>query len=570
MAHVHLLDSRGTRALTTLNRWPISVCLLGPEHTMTRPCKYFVLVSALLASCISARGQTPDAANSPFDQLGWTHFFIALALICCGWLVYRLRARSTRVHKALLLDQVQDATTEILRQKEMIERQKAELEQEKEKSEKLLLNLLPQETVDELKHKGKARARHYSSVTVLFTDFKGFTKIAETLKPAELVSMLDSYFVLFDEIIASHNIEKIKTVGDAYMAAGGIPIRNRSNPIDTVLAGLEIQHKAAELAVHYQEQGHETWELRVGMHTGEIVAGVIGIKRFAYDIWGDSVNIAKRMESSGEPGRVNISGKTYELIKEFFDCTHRGKVQAKNKGEVNMYFVDRIKPEFSADEAGIFPNERFWEYVNLQLYSSINYTRAERHITRLLSNNLNGKLLYHSLEHTRDVCAAVERIARAEKIVGEDLFLLKTAALYHDAGFVKQYAENESVGAEMAREALPAFGYTETQIDLVANLILATCVPQQPKNQLEQILCDADLDYLGREDFWQISDNLMQELMAYDLISTPQQWDEMQISFLEKHQYFTATNISDRQPTKLQHLATITERLATNNYPKSA
>ena len=235
-----------------------------------------------------------------------------------------------------------------------------------------------------------------------------------------------------------------------------------------------------------------------------------------------------------------------------------------------MYFVDRIKPQFSADEAGIYPNDRFWEYVNLQLYSSINYTRAERHITRLLQNELSGKLLYHSLEHTRDVCAAVERIARAEKIVGEDLFLLKTAALYHDAGFVKQYAENEALGAQMAREALPDFGYTETQIDLVANLILATRVPQQPKTKLEKILCDADLDYLGRDDFWTISENLMNELMAHDTISTPQEWDELQIAFLEKHQYFTETNIRDREPAKQQHLQAITERLASNNYPKTA
>ena len=537
--------------------------------TMAKPFKYVLLLSAPLFLWITARGQNQPPTDAA-TMSALPYVLMGLGVLALVLLAIRQRGKSARVQKRLLMDQVQEATAEIRQQKQMIERQKAELEAEKDKSEKLLQNLLPQETVDELKVKGKARARHYRSVTIMFTDFVGFTKVAEQLKPADLVAMLDSYFVEFDEIIARHNIEKIKTMGDAYMAAGGIPIRNRSNPIDTVLAGLQIQHKAKEITAEMLAQGKPLCELRLGMHTGELVAGVIGIKRFAYDIWGDSVNIAKRMESSGAAGKVNVSGKTYQKIKEFFDCTHRGQIEAKNKGEVNMYFVDRIKPEFSADEAGIFPNDRFWEYVNLELYSSINYTKAERHIMRLLKAELSGNLLYHGLEHTRDVCAQVERIARSENIVGEDLFLLKTAALYHDAGFVKQYKDNEPVGAAMAREALPNFGYTATQIDLVERLILATKVPQQPKTALERIMCDADLDYLGREDFWEISDRLKDELLAHKMIESHRQWDELQISFLEKHSYFTGTNQRERETLKRQHLKDVRARLAEDNYPETA
>lgn len=528
--------------------------------------KSVLALFALLVATLQGWGQTAAKTPSVFSALPtWFWLLIATGSALLVYLLAKNRSASLRNSRQHLQTQIDAATSEILRQKQQIEEQKAQLEEEQEKAEKLLQNLLPQETVEELKSKGKARARHYRSATILFTDFVHFTRIAEKLRPTELVAMLDSYFVMFDEIIARHNIEKIKTMGDAYMAAGGIPIRNRSNAIDTVLAALEIQYRGKQLSAKYQAEGHPPWRLRVGIHTGELVAGVIGIKRFAYDIWGDSVNIAKRIESSGEAGRVNISGKTYQKVKDFFECTHRGKIEAKNKGEVNMYFVDRLKPQFAEDDHGIYPNARFWEYVNLKLYSSLNYTKAEKYILRRLKKELSNDLLYHSLNHTQDVCDQVERIARSEKIVGEDLFILKTAALYHDAGFISQYSKNEPLGAQLARENLPRFGYTENQVELIAELILATSVPQKPINKLQQILCDADLDYLGRDDFEEISDRLMNELIAHGKIEGRHQWDEMQVAFLSNHKYFTETNQREREPTKQEHLQHIKTRLATTS-----
>jgi adenylate cyclase len=217
------------------------------------------------------------------------------------------------------------------------------IEKEKERSEKLLLNILPHETADELKEKGSATPKHYDMVSVLFTDFKGFTAIAEKLSPQELVEELNQCFLGFDHIIDKHNLEKIKTIGDAYMCAGGIPVENTTNPVDVVKAGLEIKKYMEDLKKKKEARGEGYWEIRIGIHTGPVIAGVVGKNKFAYDIWGDAVNTASRMESSGIPGVVNISGATHELVKEHFNCTHRGKIAAKNKGEIDMYIVESLK-----------------------------------------------------------------------------------------------------------------------------------------------------------------------------------------------------------------------------------
>ena len=209
---------------------------------------------------------------------------------------------------------------------------------EKTRSEELLLNILPFEIAQELKEKGKSEARLFDEVTVMFTDFKGFTQISENLSPSELVKEIDTCFKAFDEIITKYNIEKIKTIGDSYMCAGGLPIPNKTNATDVAKAAIEIRD-------FMQKRRLETstgFEIRIGVHTGPVVAGIVGIKKFAYDIWGDTVNIASRMESSGEAGKVNISATTCELVKDKFSCIYRGKVQAKGKGEIDMYFVENL------------------------------------------------------------------------------------------------------------------------------------------------------------------------------------------------------------------------------------
>jgi class 3 adenylate cyclase len=248
-------------------------------------------------------------------------------------------------------------------QKVEIEEQKSLIEDEQEKSERLLLNILPFEVARQLKSKGKAGTRYYRHVTVLFTDFKDFSKNTRELEPIDLVSILDDYFAKFDEITGKHYLEKIKTIGDAYMCAGGLPLRNKSNPVDAVLAGLEIQEYIKKIK-NDTRPGIPNWDLRIGIHTGPVVAGVVGRKKFAYDIWGETVNTASRMEQMGEIGQVNVSEGTYDYIKDYFECTFRGKIEAKNVGQMEMYYVNRIKPEFSADAKGFEPNDDFFRIVN--------------------------------------------------------------------------------------------------------------------------------------------------------------------------------------------------------------
>ena len=218
--------------------------------------------------------------------------------------------------------------------------QKIKISREKARSEELLLNILPYETAQELKAKGSSEAQLYDEVTVLFTDFKGFTTVAELLTPKELVAEIHHCFMAFDHIMEKYGIEKIKTIGDAYMAAAGLPVINKTNPIDVVNAALEIRDFMAKYAAERLSKGLTIFEIRVGIHTGPVVAGIVGVKKFQYDIWGDTVNTASRMESSGRPGMINISETTFELVKDHFNCLPRGKIAAKNKGEIEMYFVE--------------------------------------------------------------------------------------------------------------------------------------------------------------------------------------------------------------------------------------
>ncbi|MCL6259022.1 AAA family ATPase [Aquiflexum sp. TKW24L] len=218
-----------------------------------------------------------------------------------------------------------------------------DLQSEKEKTDELLLNILPMDIARELKEKGTAQAKKYESVSVLFTDFVGFSIIAENMSADELVSEIDYCFKEFDRIIQKYPIEKIKTIGDSYMAVGGLPVTNQTHATDVIHAAIEIRDFIEEHKKKKKAQNKPIFEVRIGVHTGNVVAGIVGLKKFAYDIWGDTVNLASRMESSSEAGKINISGITYELVKNQFVCTYRGKIMAKNKGEVDMYFVEGVK-----------------------------------------------------------------------------------------------------------------------------------------------------------------------------------------------------------------------------------
>jgi PAS domain S-box-containing protein len=263
-----------------------------------------------------------------------------------------------------VIHETQQKNVEINQRSHQIEVERDAAEEGIKRTEQLLMSVLPFEAAIQLKSKGSAQPRNYKLATIMFTDFKGFTKACQDLSPQEVVNSVHAYFAVFDDITENRNIEKIKTIGDAYMCAGGIPLRNKSNPIDVVLSGLEIQHFMAHLDLVAGFETVPRWSLRLGIHTGPIVAGVVGKRKIAYDIWGDTVNVASRMETAGEVGRVNISRDTYNLVKDYFECEYRGEIDTKNHGKIGMYFVNRLRPEFTDDIYGVKPNERFLHFLH--------------------------------------------------------------------------------------------------------------------------------------------------------------------------------------------------------------
>lgn len=400
-----------------------------------------------------------------------------------------------------------------------------ELQLEKDQSDRLLYNILPEELVEEIKHDGAITPMRYEEATVIFTDFKDFTKKAEHIPPKKLVNELNELFEAFDFITDRFHIEKIKTIGDSYMAVSGLPKTNPFHAIMAVKAAMEMVKFISER----KKKNGINWEMRVGIHSGPLVAGVVGTKKFIYDVWGDTVNIASRMESSGISNEINISESTHKLIKDYFETDYRGKKEAKGKGKLKMYIVTKEK-------------------------EPARFSKLKKFITRKLSKELNENLYYHNLKHTLDVCEAASNLALREYIDNHSAELLKVAALFHDTGFLKKYNKNESAGKKLAMEYLPKFKYHKDEIKTVCEIIMATELPHHPSNKLEEIIADADLDYLGRSDFPPIAKSLFEELNENGHPISNEEWLLKQIDFLKSHKYFTKTAQELRNKGKQKRL----------------
>ena len=345
--------------------------------------------------------------------------------------------------------------------------------------------------IDEDKIKEKTRWDKYDMVTVLFSDIQGFTKIAESMNPEMLIDELDRFFFHFDSVVEKYNTEKIKTIGDAYMAAGGIPKKSITNPIEVVLAALEMQNYMKQL----KKTKIDIWDLRIGIHSGPVIAGIIGHKKRSFDIWGDTVNTASRMESTGEAGKVNISSETYKLVKDYFICEYRGKLPVKYKGNIDMYFVKGLRPELSVNLVGL-PNRKF--FLKLQL---LRLKDLEELIFSKLEANLHKNLFFHTFEYARHLYEYSELLSKAADLDQEETLLIRTAALFLNLGYTNGYENQENRSAEFTREILPEFNYSEKQISIISNLILSTKWPPEPQNILEMIINDIKMEYIGRSDF---------------------------------------------------------------------
>jgi class 3 adenylate cyclase len=236
----------------------------------------------------------------------------------------------------------------------------AALAAEKARTEELLHRMLPERIADELKEHGKVQPRFYPAATILFADVKGFTRFTERAEPATLIGMLDRYFAGFDDAVARYGVEKLKTIGDAYLAIAGVPALDRVHALNACLAALDMLGVVDAFRKERERLRLPFFEVRFGIHTGPVIAGVVGRRRFTYDVWGDAVNVAALMEANGEPGRINLSEAVYQHVKPYVEATGRGAIEVKNKAPIPMYFLERLKPEYSADAAGRTPNERLF------------------------------------------------------------------------------------------------------------------------------------------------------------------------------------------------------------------
>jgi len=445
---------------------------------------------------------------------------------------------------ARLVQQNKELTYEIRQLREKYE----ELVHKNEEYEQIVSKYAQYREVKEVLTSDRPHSLKFNMATVLYAELHGFSGITPDMDTEALMDQLDQLYIKFDQIIRKYPIAKIKTIGDSYMCAGGIPEKNITNPVEIILAAMQMLHAAKT----FNDSTKPIWEIRLAVHTGPVSASVTGKQRITYDIKGDTVNIASRMESSGKNGELLISVMTYELIKEIFTCEYYGKLPVKYKGILDIYSVTGIKPELSEDGLGKIPNQDF-----ITKFALLQFHDIQEMVFDKLEQELPKDLHYHSLKHTVDVVTEVELIGWAEGLSDNDLLILKTAALFHDCGHTIGYDNHEYHGTIIARDMLPKYNYSKEQIDSICDIIMSTKLPPNPKNLLESIICDADLDYLGRIDFIPVSNTLFEELKVRNKIGSLNDWNKLQLSFISGHQYFTHTARKLREVNKQSQIERI-------------
>lgn len=414
--------------------------------------------------------------------------------------------------------------------------------------QKLIENIFPKSIVNEFNANGFIAPKKVENGIILFTDFVDFSLKSKNLNPFRLLKKLTHYFNQFDEICKRYKLEKVKTIGDSYMVIAGVTDNLPEPAIRVCLAALEIKNlmlteKEVALAMN-----KDYWEIRIGIHAGPVVAGIIGNSKLSFDVWGDSVNVASRAEQSSEPGKIVVTKEIVKQIQPYFEIEDKGNVPInKRGGEMNLSFLYDLKAEYKLINS---------ESVNRELrlkcgLDSMDFDNMLIDIQTKLMSLLPENLKYHDYNHTVKVDKSAQKIAKLEGLDDYQLRLLRTAVWYHDAGFIIQYHDNEDFAIEMIKKDLPKFGYSNFEIDLISNIINATKHSVEPKTLLEKIMCDADLDYLGREDYDSIVQNLRNELAAYNEIYEEIDWIKLQIDYLEnKHMYYTETALNLRNSYK--------------------
>ncbi len=425
----------------------------------------------------------------------------------------------------------------------------------------LLANIFPAQVIEDFNTYGKVSPKRIQNGVVLFTDFVDFSAFAKGLEPIELLKKLERHFNAFDQIAKRYAIEKIKTIGDAYMALAGVN-ENKAHPaIRACMAALEMRHYIEQERRMDDALGKNGWDVRIGMHMGPLVAGVIGQAKYSYDVWGDTVNIAARAESSSKNGEISITETIAKAVSNYFEIEPIGEVDLEKRGGViHMYALKNLRLPFSMDSTQIKANAQLRTLCELD---PMDFDNMRSNIIGQLKAMLPEEYQYHDLEHTLAVEKAARRLAKLEGVNNDDLLLLRTAALYHDAGFIFEYENNEKYAVELAKNQLPQFGYSTEQIQKISQIIMATQRNWKPKNLLEEIIRDADHDYLGRVDYRIIVKKLRAELKSRGIEMEELQWNEFQLKYLEEqHQYFTITAKNLRNLGKINRILEIKHNIS--------
>ena len=390
----------------------------------------------------------------------------------------------------------------------------------------------------------------FDTVTMLFAEIQGLSDVVATAaNTSEYMDKFDDFIFRFNEVVEKYQLVKLHSIGDNFICAGGIPEKNITNPITVTLAALEMLHIVES---DIQNSDDPVWSLKIGIHTGSVTAVIGGRTQSNYDLKGDTLNVVSRIGSVGMENTVVVSATTYEFVKELFDCLYTSALPVKYRNKLELFAVTGIKAKFTADFKKYLPNDAFRIQLMLVQFSDLQEIVLDR-----LEKGLPKHLYYHNVKHTVDVVTESELIGWAEGLNDHQLLLLKTAALFHDAGHIISYANHEERGVDIARETLPKYKYTPEEIDHICRIIMATKLPPKPTDLLEAIICDSDLDYLGRTDFVPVSNALYAELKAQNQSLSLNDWNKQQLKFIGIHQYFTKTGRKLREVKKQEQIERI-------------
>ena len=389
----------------------------------------------------------------------------------------------------------------------------------------------------------------FDTVTILYLEIHGISDIVTAANTSGYMDKLDDFILRFNEIIKKYQLIKLHSIGDSFICAGGIPQKNITNPITVTMAALEMLHIVETDA---QNVDRSVWSLKIGIHTGTVTALISGRTQSNYDLKGDTVHVASRIGSVGLENTVIVSANTYELIKELFDCRYTSVLPVKYRNKLDLFTVTGIKMKFAADTKKHLPNNIFRTQLMLVQFSDLQEIILDR-----LEKGLPKYLYYHNVKHTVDVVTESELIGWTEGLDDHQLLILKTAALFHDMGHIVSYADHEERSADFARKILPEYQYSTEEIDMICRIIMATKLPPRPADLLEAIICDSDLDYLGRTDFVPVSNALYEELRTQNKSLSFNDWNKLQLKFIGSHQYFTKTGRKLREVKKQEQMERI-------------